>query len=95
MPSHHFSMLDHRAWKNIITYLRISSARSKPKSNIFYKQLSLEERTMIQTQLSMGFKSGRITQELGRSASTLSLGNAASMRTPTACCASTCPGVVT
>ena len=37
-----------------------------------YKQLSLEERTMIQTQLSMGFKPGRIAQELGRSASTLS-----------------------
>ncbi|HWR77464.1 MAG TPA: helix-turn-helix domain-containing protein [Thiobacillus sp.] len=37
-----------------------------------YKQLSLEERTMIQTQLSMGYKPGRIAQELGRSASTLS-----------------------
>jgi len=37
-----------------------------------YKQLSLEERTMIQTQLSMGFKPGQIAQELGRSASTLS-----------------------
>lgn len=37
-----------------------------------YKQLSLEERTMIQTQLSMGFKPGWIAQELGRSASTLS-----------------------
>ena len=37
-----------------------------------YKQLSLEERTMIQTQLSMGIKPGRIAQALGRSASTLS-----------------------
>ena len=37
-----------------------------------YKQLSLEERTLIQTQLSMGFKPGRIAQGLGRSASTLS-----------------------
>ena len=37
-----------------------------------YKQLSLEERTLIQTQLSMGFKPGRIARELGRSASTLS-----------------------
>ena len=37
-----------------------------------YKQLNLEERTMIQTQLSMGFKPGRIARELGRSASTLS-----------------------
>jgi len=37
-----------------------------------YKQLSLEERTMIQTQLSLGFKPGWIAQELGRSASTLS-----------------------
>jgi IS30 family transposase len=36
-----------------------------------YKQLSLEERTMIQTQLSMGFKPGQIARELGRSASTL------------------------
>ena len=36
-----------------------------------YKQLNLEERTMIRTQLSMGFKLGRIAQELGRSASTL------------------------
>jgi len=36
-----------------------------------YKQLSLEERTMIQTQLSMGFKPGQIALELGRSASTL------------------------
>src|ERR1035437_776235 len=37
-----------------------------------YKQLNLEGRTMIQTQLSMGFKPGRIARELGRSASTLS-----------------------
>lgn len=37
-----------------------------------YKQLSLEERTMIQTQLSMGFKPGQIAQELDRSASALS-----------------------
>lgn len=37
-----------------------------------YKQLSIEERTMIQTQLSMGYKSGQIARELGRSAGTLS-----------------------
>ena len=30
-----------------------------------YKQLSIEERTMIQTQLSMGRKHGQIAQELG------------------------------
>lgn len=37
-----------------------------------YKQLSIEERTMIQTQLSMEFKPGQIARELGRSAGTLS-----------------------
>jgi len=37
-----------------------------------YTHLSIEERTMIQTQLSMGIKPGQIAQELGRSASTLS-----------------------
>ena len=37
-----------------------------------YTQLSIEERTMIQTQLSMGCKPGQIAQELGRSAGTLS-----------------------
>ncbi len=37
-----------------------------------YKQMSIEERTMIQTQLSMGFKPGQIARELGRSAGTLS-----------------------
>ncbi|MGC2456701.1 MAG: IS30 family transposase [Gallionellaceae bacterium] len=37
-----------------------------------YKQLSIGERTMIQTQLSMGRKPGQIAQELGRSAGTLS-----------------------
>ena len=37
-----------------------------------YKPLSLEERTMIQAQLSMGIKPGQIAQALGRSASTLS-----------------------
>lgn len=36
-----------------------------------YKQLNVEERTMIQTQLSMGFKPVRIARELGRSASTI------------------------
>ena len=36
-----------------------------------YKQLSVEERTMIQTQLSMGLKPGQIARELGRSAGTL------------------------
>jgi IS30 family transposase len=36
-----------------------------------YKQLSLEERTLIQTQLSMGFKPARIARELDRSASTI------------------------
>lgn len=37
-----------------------------------YKQLNIEERTMIQTQLSMGCKPVQIAQELGRSAGTLS-----------------------
>ena len=37
-----------------------------------YKQLSIEERTMIQTQLSMGLKPEQIARELGRSAGTLS-----------------------
>ncbi len=31
-----------------------------------YKQLSIEEKTMIQTQLSMRFKPGQIARELGR-----------------------------
>ena len=31
-----------------------------------YKQMSIEERTLIQTQLSMGFKPGQIARELGR-----------------------------
>ena len=37
-----------------------------------YKQLSIEERTLIQTQLEMGIKPSVIARELGRSASTLS-----------------------
>lgn len=37
-----------------------------------YKQLSIEERTMVQTKLAMGIKLGAIALELGRSASTLS-----------------------
>jgi IS30 family transposase len=37
-----------------------------------YKQLSIEERTLIQTQLSMGFKPSQIARELGRSSGTLS-----------------------
>ena len=37
-----------------------------------YKQLSIEERTLIQTQLEMGIKPAAIAKELGRSASTLS-----------------------
>ena len=37
-----------------------------------YKQLSLEERTMIQTQLEMGVKPAAIAVGLGRSASTIS-----------------------
>ena len=37
-----------------------------------YTQLNLEERTMIQTQLSMGFKPAQTARERGRSASTLS-----------------------
>ena len=37
-----------------------------------YTQLSIEERTMIQTQLSMGCKPGQIALELGRSPGTLS-----------------------
>lgn len=37
-----------------------------------YSQLSIEERTMIQGQLSMGMKRSQIAREMGRSASTLS-----------------------
>lgn len=37
-----------------------------------YSQLSIEERTMIQTQLSMGYKPGQIARHIGRSAGTLS-----------------------
>jgi len=37
-----------------------------------YTQLSIEERTMIQTQLSLGFKPSQIARELGRSPATLS-----------------------
>ncbi len=37
-----------------------------------YKQLSIEERTMIQAQLEMGIKPAAIAMGLGRSASTLS-----------------------
>lgn len=37
-----------------------------------YTQLSIEERTMIQAQLSMGLKPSRIARELGRSPGTLS-----------------------
>ena len=37
-----------------------------------YDQLSLEERTMIHTQLGMGLKPAAIARELNRSASTLS-----------------------
>ena len=37
-----------------------------------YKQLTIEERTLIQTQLSMGFKPADIAKSLDRSASTLS-----------------------
>ena len=37
-----------------------------------YKQLSIEERTMIQTQLEMGIKPAVIAAGLNRSASTLS-----------------------
>lgn len=37
-----------------------------------YKQLSIEERTMIQTQLGLGMKPGAIAEGLNRSASTLS-----------------------
>ena len=56
-------------------------ARSKPKCNVFrrkccvgkfYTQLSIEDRTMIQTQLTMGIKASVIARGLGRCASTLS-----------------------
>src|SRR6185437_10860047 len=56
-------------------------ARSKTKYNIFgrkccmgkiYQQLSIEERTMIQTQLEMRIKPAVIALGLNRSASTLS-----------------------
>jgi len=38
----------------------------------FYTQLSIEDRTMIQTQLTMGIKASVIARGLGRCASTLS-----------------------
>src|SRR3989338_9576524 len=59
----------------------ITLARSNTKCNIYgrqccmgktYKQLSIEERTMIQTQLEMGIKPAAIAVGLNRSASTLS-----------------------
>ena len=37
-----------------------------------YKQLSIEERTLIETQLSIGMKPAEIAEGLKRSASTLS-----------------------
>ena len=36
-----------------------------------YKQLSIEERSVIQAQLSLGFKPSWIAAELGRSVSTI------------------------
>ena len=36
-----------------------------------YKQLSIEERSVIQTQLTLGFKPSWIAVELGRSVSTI------------------------
>jgi hypothetical protein len=54
------------------------TARSKTKCNIFgrqccmgkiYEQLSIEERTMIQTQLEMGIRPAAIAIGLNRSAS--------------------------
>src|SRR3989338_10866128 len=59
----------------------ITLARSNTKCNIYgrqccmgktYQQLSIEERTMIQTQLEMGIKPAAIAVGLNRSASTLS-----------------------
>src|SRR3972149_11330637 len=56
-------------------------ARSNTKCNIYgrqccmgkiYQQLSIEERTMIQTQLEMGIRPAAIAMGLNRSASTLS-----------------------
>ena len=38
----------------------------------YYRQLSIDERTMIQTQLQMGIKPAVIAEGLNRSASTLS-----------------------
>jgi IS30 family transposase len=59
---------------------RYSRARSKLKCNIFvgkccmgnYKQLSIEERSVIQAQLTLGFKASWIALGLGRSISTIS-----------------------
>src|SRR4030066_1617204 len=62
-----------------ITHL--DPARSNTKCNIYgrqccmgktYQQLSIEERTMIQTQLEMGIRPAAIAVGLNRSASTLS-----------------------
>src|SRR3989338_22985 len=59
----------------------ITLARSNTKCNIYgrqccmgkiYKQLSIEERTMIQTQLELGIKPAAIAVGLNRPASTLS-----------------------
>jgi hypothetical protein len=53
----------------------LEEARSKPKCNIFkgeccmgkcHGQLSIEERTMIQTQLAMGMTAAAIAQGFGR-----------------------------
>jgi hypothetical protein len=47
-----------------------------------YKQLSIEERTMIQTQLEMGIKPAAIARELGRSGSALVRATAGVRATP-------------
>src|SRR4030067_131393 len=75
-------------YRRCIEYPRLSAAdcffpgaRSNTKCNIYgrqccmgktYQQLSIEERTMIQTQLEMGIRPAAIAVGLNRSASTLS-----------------------
>jgi hypothetical protein len=63
-----------------VVRMREGGARSKTKCNIcgreccmrrIYRQLSIEERTMIQTQLEMGMKPAANAAGLNRSASTL------------------------
>jgi hypothetical protein len=65
----HQSLIVKRAQKPSATFLGEKCCMGMGQ---IYKLLSIEERTMIQTHLSMGRKPGQIPQELGHSAGTLS-----------------------